>query len=322
MAFLQLGLFRACRDFKIGELLLPLCEQFVTNAGDGSLVDVALVFEIGSFTVALSEEAGADVVELGPFADQRFTLGTQFGGEDFLGDVLSDSRLRSFEFEQFNSVRFVELLLLPVKFGLANLSIGIGRRQRLLQPLPFRGDLAADFGQQTMSVGFQLFATFGDVGLLGAKLFEGRMLRADLLLDGRFTLPQDVLFGLQFLFGLLLPESQVASFVIELLKLINENLFAPVKLGESGSEIIDQLPGVRQHLVMPWGGSRVEFRRRDGCLAGIHRTFDRVESSDSAIRERHETRRRLPRAVVCVWPEVRSVGLCLFGHSGSPFPGK
>ena len=41
LAFLQFGLFRVRRDFKVGELLLPLREKFLTNPGDGRLIDFA-----------------------------------------------------------------------------------------------------------------------------------------------------------------------------------------------------------------------------------------------------------------------------------------
>ncbi len=206
LAFLQFGLFRMRRGFKIGELLLPLCEKFVTNSRNGSLVDFAQVVEIGSLTVALCEKCVADVVELGAFTDQRFSLGTQFGGEDFLGDVLSDSRFRGVEVEQFDSVRLVEQLPLPVELGLLNLSVSIDGRECLLQSFPFGGDFAAHFAQHAVAVGFELFATLCEIGLFGTNLLDHGLLRGDLLRECRVTLPQNVLFGLQLLFGFLFPE--------------------------------------------------------------------------------------------------------------------
>ena len=263
LAIIQFGLFRACRDFKIGELLLTLREQFMTNSGDGGLVDFAQVVEVGSLTIALREELGADVVELGAFADQRFSLGTQFGGEDFLGDVLSDSRFRGVEVKQFDSVRLVELLPLPIKLGLQCLTIRVDGRERLLQSFSFGGDFAAHLSEQADAVGFELFAAFRQVAVLGTKLLDRGLLRRDLLRERRVTLTQDVLFGLQLLFGFLLPEPLLASFVLKLLKLVGEDLFAPINLGEPHSEVVDQLSGVCQHLVVPRSGSGVELRRRD-----------------------------------------------------------
>lgn len=317
LAFIQLGFFRTRRGFKISELLLTLCEKFVTNSGDSRLVDFAQMVEIGSLAISLCEELGADIIEFGAFANQRFTLGTQFGGEDFLGDVLSDSRFRSVEFEQLGSVRFVEQLPLSIEIGLSSLTIRVDGRERLLQSFPLSGNFAADLGQQTDAVGFELFAALCEISLLAAKLLDHGLLRRDLFCERRVTLPQNVLFGLQFLFGLLLPKPQFTSLVFELLKLVGEDLFAPVKLGEPRSEIIDQLSGVRQHLVVPWSGSGVEFRRRDRWPVGSHR----VKAGDSAVGERHKTRRRLRRTVVSMRSQFRTVGLRLVAHSGSPFPG-
>ena len=162
--------------------------------------------ELGSFAVSLCQKFGADVVELRAFADQRFTLVTQFDGEDFLGDILPDSRFRSVEFQQFASVGFVEQLPLSVEFGLPGLLVSVDSRQCLLQPFAFSGDFAADLGQQAEAIGFELFAAFCEIGLFTAKLFDGRLLQDDLFRERRIALPQDVLFGLQLLFGLLLPE--------------------------------------------------------------------------------------------------------------------
>lgn len=263
LAFIQFGLFRACCGFQIGNLLLTLCEKFVTNSCNGGLVDFAQVVEISSLAVSLCEKCGANIVEFGAFADQRFTLGTQLSCENFLGDVLPDSRFRGVEFEQLGSVRLVEHLPLSVELGLPSLTICIDGRERLLQSFPLGSDFAADFGQQADAVRFELFTAFGEIGLLGTKLLDHGLLRRDLFRERRVTLTQDVLFGLQLLFGFLLPEPKFTSLVFELLKLIGEDLFASVKLGEPRTEIIDQFSGVRQHLVVPWSGSGVEFRRRD-----------------------------------------------------------
>ncbi len=142
------------RNLQRGELGLLLCQQFFTHTSDSRDMDLTSMIKFGLFSVTMGNEFGAGAVEFVSLADQRFPLGTQFGGQDFFGDILPNARLGGFDFLQLRLIRLFEKLPLPIEFHLPALTIHVNRRDRLLQAFPFGGDLRADVREQPDAVGF------------------------------------------------------------------------------------------------------------------------------------------------------------------------
>ncbi len=189
LRLLKLRFLGLLRRFQCGELCLLLCLQFLTHLRDGRHLDFASMIEFRSFAVAQYGELRAGTVEFVSLADQCFSIGTQFSGEDFFGDILPDPRLGRFDLLQLRLISLFEKLPLPIELHLSALTVHVGRGDRLLQSFPFSGDLRADVREQSKTIGLQLLATLSEIGLFGMKLFDHPLLRGNLLVECRFALP-------------------------------------------------------------------------------------------------------------------------------------
>ncbi len=262
LCFLEFRLLSLLCHFQCGELRLLLCQQFLTHVSDRRDLDFTSMIEFRPFAVTQCDEFGTGEIELVSLADQRCPLGTQFGGEDFFGDILPNARLGGFDFLQLCLISLFEKLPLPIKFHLPALTIHVRRGNRLLQAFAFGGDLRADVCEQAGAVGFQLLAALGEIGLFGTKLLDHPLLRGDLFGERCLALPQNLGGGLQILIGLLLPQPQAASVLIELLKLRCENLIASLQLGDLNAQLIDKQAGLAQHFTVPLWRLAAELVRR------------------------------------------------------------
>ena len=250
LRLLEFRLVGLLRYVQCRELCLLLCQQFLTHMCDCRHLDFASMIEFCPFAVAQRGEFGADAIEFVSLADQRFPLGTQFGGEDFFGDILPNARLGGFDFLQLRLIPLFEKLPLPIELQLPALTIDVDRGDRLLQAFAFGGDFRADIREQPDAVGFQLLTALREIGLFGMKLFDHRPLRGDLFGKCRLTLPQDLGGGLQPLLGLLLPLPQADTLLIELLKLRRDNLLAAIQFRNADTQVIDELAGLSQDFIM------------------------------------------------------------------------